>query len=58
MSVNRRKFLAAAAGAAAAPLCRPALAETKKLRFAVGPLLPNPDDTKKAFGPVFAYLAK
>ena len=59
MGVNRRKFLAtAAAGAAAVSLCRPALAQTKKLRFAVGPLLPNPDDTKKAFGPVFAHLAK
>jgi phosphonate transport system substrate-binding protein len=58
MSMNRRKLLAATAGVAAASLCRPALAETKKLRFAVGPLLPNPDDTKKAFGPVFAYLAK
>jgi phosphonate transport system substrate-binding protein len=56
--MNRRKLLAATAGVAAASLCRPALAETKKFRFAVGPLLPNPDDTKKAFGPVFAYLAK
>jgi hypothetical protein len=58
MSVNRRNLLAATAGVAAASLCRPALAETKKFRFAVGPLLPNPEDTKKAFGPVFAYLAK
>jgi phosphonate transport system substrate-binding protein len=58
MRMNRRKLLAATAGVAAASLCRPALAGTKRLRFAVGPLLPNPDDTKKAFGPVFAYLAK
>jgi phosphonate transport system substrate-binding protein len=59
MRVNRRKFLAAtAASAATASLGRPALAQSKKLRFAVGPLLPTPDDTKKAFGPVFAYLAK
>ena len=61
MSIDRRKFLAASAvGAAAASstLFAPAIAQTKKLRFAVGPLLPNPEDTKKAFGPVFAHIAK
>ena len=59
MSINRRKFLAATtAGAAAASIFRPAVAQTKKLRFAVGPLLPNPEDTKKAFAPVFAHIAK
>jgi len=59
MSVNRRGVLtAAAAGVIAASLYRPGLAQKKKLRFAVGPLLPNPDDTKKAFTPVFAHLAK
>jgi hypothetical protein len=35
------------------------LAQTRKtLHFGVGPLLPNPDDTKKAYMPVFAHLAK
>ena len=61
MSINRRKFIAAStlgAAAASSTLFMPAIAQTKKLRFAVGPLLPNPDDTKKAFGPVFAHLAK
>jgi phosphonate transport system substrate-binding protein len=59
MIIARRKFLAgAAAGLAAARFGTPALAQKAKLRFAVGPLLPNPEDTKKAFGPVFAYLAK
>jgi phosphonate transport system substrate-binding protein len=59
MSINRRKFLATTAAAAAATsVFRPAIAQTKKLRFAVGPLLPNPEDTKKAFGPVFAHIAK
>jgi hypothetical protein len=29
-----------------------------KVRFAVGPLLPAPNDTKKAFDPIFAHLAK
>lgn len=58
MPINRRKLLEATAGVAAASICRPALAEPKKLRFAVGPLLPSPEDTKKSFGPVFAHLAK
>jgi phosphonate transport system substrate-binding protein len=58
MIVARRKFLAgAAAGLAAAHIGTPALAQKPTLRFAVGPLLPNPEDTKKAFGPVFAHLA-
>jgi phosphonate transport system substrate-binding protein len=59
MFIARRKFLAgAAAGLAAARFSTPVLAQKPKLRFAVGPLLPNPEDTKKAFGPVFAHLAK
>jgi phosphonate transport system substrate-binding protein len=36
----------------------PAIAQTKKMRFGVGPLLPNADDTKRAYTPVFAHLAK
>jgi phosphonate transport system substrate-binding protein len=59
MIIARRTFLAgAAAGLAAARLGAPAFAQKPTLRFAVGPLLPNPEDTKKAFGPVFAHLAK
>jgi len=55
----RRKFLVASAGLAASTLFTPAIAQSKKkLRFGVGPLLPNPDDTKKAYTPVFAHLAK
>ena len=30
----------------------------KKLSFGVGPLLPNPEDTKKAYDPFFKYLAQ
>jgi phosphonate transport system substrate-binding protein len=57
--VHRRNFIAASTGlAAASVLYRPAIAQTKKLHFGVGPLLPNPDDTKKAYAPVFAHLAK
>ncbi len=55
----RRKFLVASAGLAASTLFTPAIAQSsKKLRFGVGPLLPNPDDTKKAYTPLFAHLAK
>lgn len=31
---------------------------TKKMRFGVGPLQPTPGETKKAYEPFFAYLAK
>ena len=59
MIVQRRRFITASAGfAAASALCRPAIAQAKKLHFGVGPLLPSPDDTKKAYAPVFAHLAK
>lgn len=58
MSTNRRRFIAGATGLAATALMRPALAQKKPLRCAVGPLLPTPDDTKKAFTPVFAHLAE
>jgi phosphonate transport system substrate-binding protein len=30
----------------------------QKLRFGVGPLLPNAEDTKKAFTPIFAHIAE
>lgn len=60
MRIDRRTLLAStAAGTLATALGKPALAQGKtKLRFAVGPLLPTADDTKKAFGPVFEHLAK
>lgn len=65
MTSNRRRFIAGSAGLGAAALGAfslhggPAIAQAKKkLRFGVGPLLPSADDTKKAYTPVFAYLAK
>src|SRR5215467_7690877 len=58
MIVHRRRFIASAGFAAASALCCPAIAQAKKLHFGVGPLLPSPDDTKKAYAPVFAHLAK
>ena len=59
MSRNRRRFIAGSAGLAAVSIVGPSMAQTKKkLHFGVGPLLPNPDDTKKAYMPLFAHLAK
>jgi phosphonate transport system substrate-binding protein len=55
---SRRNFLIGTAGLASVAALRPVIAQTKKLRFGVGPLLPSPDDTKKAYTPVFAHLAK
>lgn len=62
MTSNRRTILAAglaAAGTLALGAAAPALAQGKrKLRFGVGPLLPTAEDTKKAYTPFFAHLAK
>ena len=55
MTTSRRSLLAAGA----LVLAGTAQAQTRrKLRFGVGPLLPNPEDTKKSFGPLFAHLAQ
>jgi len=43
---------------AASGLTSIADAEGGKLRFGVGPLQPTPSETKKAYEPFFAYLAK
>jgi phosphonate transport system substrate-binding protein len=60
MTSSRRRLLAAGVGVAGAIALVPsAWPQTKrKLRFGVGPLLPNPEDTKKAFSPLFAHLAQ
>ena len=57
---NRRGFIAASGALSVASLIgSPAIAQgKKKLRFGVGPLMPTPDDTKKAYLPLFAHLAK
>ncbi len=61
---SRRRFLLGTTGIAAASLASPALFSPalaqakKKLRFGVGPLMPSADDTRKAYMPVFAHLAK
>jgi len=42
----------------AGALTIPTAAQDRKLRFGVGPLQPTPTETKKAFEPFFAYLAR
>ena len=46
--ISRRNILIGTAGLASIAALRPVISQTKKLRFGVGPLLPNPEDTKKA----------
>ena len=55
---TRRNLLIGTAGLASVAALRPVIAQTKKLRFGVGPLLASAEDTKKAYTPVFAHLAK
>jgi len=55
---DRRNFLIGTAGLASVAALRPVLAQSKKMRFGVGPLLPSAEDTKKAYTPIFAHLAK
>ena len=58
MIISKRGLLVAAAGLAAEAGLRPLRAQTTKMRFGVGPLLPSPTDTIKAYTPIFDYLAK
>lgn len=63
MLLPRRRFAVSATALSAALafpsiITRPVWAQKKKLSFGVGPLLPNPEDTKKAYQPFFAHLAK
>jgi phosphonate transport system substrate-binding protein len=51
-------LLVAAAGFAASAGMRTLRAQITTLRFGVGPLLPNPTDTIKAYTPVFDHLAQ
>lgn len=58
MTLTKRGLLAATAGVATGVALRPLRAQTTKLRFGVGPLLPSPTDTVKAYTPIFDHLAK
>jgi phosphonate transport system substrate-binding protein len=54
--LNRRKLILAAGSAIAAPSV--IRAQEARLRFAVGPFLPTPSDTRRAFEPFFKHLAE
>jgi phosphonate transport system substrate-binding protein len=55
----RRKLLTVAAAGALLVSTSASKAQTKpKLRFGVGPFLPSAEDTKKAYTPLFAYIAE
>lgn len=61
--MSRRQFLirsaAVSASLAAGTLAAPAVrGQARKLRFGVGPFMPTAEDTRKAFMPLFAHLAK
>jgi phosphonate transport system substrate-binding protein len=47
-----------AAGLVASTLATTATSQDRKLRFGVGPLQPTPTETKKAYEPFFAHIAK
>lgn len=60
MSNQRRQLVAASAAGLTLLAANTSLrAQARpKLRFGVGPLLPNAEDTKKAYTPIFAHLAQ
>ena len=55
---DRTRFTAALLLLLAVAAPTTAGAQGAKLRFGVGPLQPTPSDTKKAYEPFFAYVAK
>ncbi|WP_193466535.1 phosphate/phosphite/phosphonate ABC transporter substrate-binding protein [Roseateles puraquae] len=57
--MSRRHFLLQSAALLAGALPAPAImAQSRKLRFGVGPFMPTAEDTRKAFLPLFAHIAK
>lgn len=56
--MKRRPFLLGAATLAAGIAAPALLAQPRRLRCAVGPFLPTPEDTRKTYTPFFAHLAK
>lgn len=56
--MNRRPFLLGAAAMTAATIAPSLFAQPKRLRCAVGPFLPTPEDTRRTYTPFFAYIAK
>jgi phosphonate transport system substrate-binding protein len=58
--MQRRQFLYGSASVALAATVAPAVLaqSSQRLRCAVGPFLPSPEDTRKAYTPFFEYVAK
>lgn len=56
--MNRRRLVLTAVAAAACAPYLPVRAQPRPLRCAVGPFLPSPEDTRKAYTPFFAHVAK
>jgi phosphonate transport system substrate-binding protein len=58
MRVLRPVLIGALLAVIALSAAPPLVAQTQKIRFGVGPLQPTPGETKKAFEPFFADLAR
>lgn len=57
--MSRRAFIQRTAVVAAGFISAPMIsAQSRKLRFGVGPFMPTAGDTRKAFTPLFTYIAK
>ncbi|MBM3343046.1 MAG: phosphate/phosphite/phosphonate ABC transporter substrate-binding protein [Betaproteobacteria bacterium] len=57
--MQRRTFLTRTAALTATTVAAPmVLAQSRKLRFGVGPFMPTAEESRKAFTPLFAHLAK
>jgi len=56
--MSRRQFLFQGAALSATFAAPAVFAQARKLRFGVGPFMPTAEDTRKAFLPLFAHIAK
>lgn len=57
--MSRRTFLRHSAALLGSAAVAPAIfAQSRKLHFGVGPFMPTAEDTRKAFLPLFAHIAK
>jgi phosphonate transport system substrate-binding protein len=56
--MQRRPFLRAAGALALGAAAPRLLAQPRALRFGVGPFMPTPEDTRNAYTPFFAHLAR
>jgi phosphonate transport system substrate-binding protein len=56
--MNRRRILGATFAIAGASVAPGLHAQSRPLRFGVGPFLPTPEDTRRTYTPFFAHLAR